>query len=108
MRTKLQINPVTGELDLVSRVEFREVEIDFGVSPRSYQEAILNDPFVTPNSIIVGNISYKATSTGKDADEAGMEEWQLGFTPLNGKVKITIEAFEGRVYGVYKISYTVA
>ena len=108
MRTKLAINPITGELDLVSRVEYREIEVDFGSSPRFEQRFIVTDLFVTPTSIIIGNVANKVTSTGKDADEASMDEWHIGFTPDVGSIIIHLEALEGRVAGAFIINYTVA
>lgn len=105
IKTKFTINPITGELDLITRVEYKQVEIDFGSTPKFEKTFTIVDPFINPNSIMEGEIAFAAT-TGKDKDESTMDALCLRFSPGNGQFDLFISGLEGRVYGTFLVSYS--
>lgn len=106
MRTKFVINPITGELDLITRIKYNQLSVDFGTDPVQEGEYVFTDPFVTPQSIMDGEMAY-AQAAGKDLDEATMDAFSMKFMPGNGQFTVYFTPLEGRVYGQFVFNYSV-
>lgn len=71
MRTKLALNPITGELDLVTRIDTIQVEVDFGF-PNGQEGDIavktVNVPWVTAKTIFTCTPVINGTVDHRDEE----------------------------------------
>lgn len=73
MRTKLALNPITGELDLVTRIDTIQVEVDFGF-PNGLEgdvaRATVAVPWVTAKTMFTCTLVINGTADHPDEEVA--------------------------------------
>jgi hypothetical protein len=84
----------------------REVEIDFGSIATGEKTFQVTDAGVSPSSIILASQSGKA-ATGRQADEAEMDQFIVCGTALAGVVTLYAKSLTGPLSGLYRVAYAV-
>lgn len=93
-------NPGAGSTNI------KQVEVDFGVVPKSEASFVIVDVDVSVGSHIIGSVAYEAP-TGKDLDELEMDSIDLKFAPGAGQLTIYIIGLLGYLHDKFKINYLV-
>ncbi len=89
-----------------SSTNIKQVEVDFGVVPKSEASFVVVDADVSAGSHIIGNVAYEAP-TGKDLDELEMDSIELKFAPGAGQLTIYVVGLLGYLHDKFKINYLV-
>lgn len=84
----------------------KQVEINFGTTPRRSMTFMITDADVTTNSLLFPTQAGDAP-TGRSADENEMDPMIFSATPYNGYFILIASTLKGPVRGNYKINYGI-
>ena len=90
-------------------VTTKQIEIDFGATTDDYKyekSFTIIDAEVSATSKILAQVAYVAP-TGREADEAEVDPVSIVCAPGAGNFIMRVRGLEGRLYGTYKVNYTV-
>jgi len=84
----------------------KQIEINFGITPRRSMTFVITDPDVTTSSLLFPTQAGNAP-TGRSADENEMDPIIFSATPYNGYFVLIASTLKGPVIGNYKVNYGI-